>query len=45
MRERLNRRPAFLNRISVQMYVGVGAAAALTLLASLVAFFSFYQVT
>ena len=45
MRERLSSRPALLNRISVQMYVGIGGAAALTLLASLVAFFSFYQVT
>ena len=45
MRERLSRRPALLNRISVQMYVGIGGAAALTLLASIVAFFSFYQVT
>ena len=45
MRVRLNRRPALFNRISVQMYVGIGAASALTLLASLVAFFSFYEVT
>ncbi len=45
MKERLSRRPALLNRISVQMYVGIGGAAALTLLASLVALFSFNQVT
>ena len=45
MRQRLSNRPAIFNRISVQMYVGIGAAAALTLLASIVAFVSFAQVT
>ena len=45
MRERLHRVAEYRNRISMQMYLGIGASAALTLLAALVAFYSFYQVT
>ena len=45
MRERLRRFAEYRHRISMQMYLGIGASAALTLLAAMVAFYSFYQVT